>query len=225
MNKLVPLIYAVFLLWTFLGVVEGAYPVNINDAAIRYSPRLHGRSTVVYENKMYVYGGKTVSPSPPTNKMYVYDFETDPEGARMSLVEQKNPGPICFFCGAVMIDNGTRMMILTENIDGVNFRDSNNNNSIVQPYIFDFKTSTWTIDNRPPVLNEALRDVFKIRYLHSTVLGADGLIYTIGGADYYSNEIAETSWYYNPVDNSYGTIANYNMEVYPVVGHNAFVLS
>ncbi|GAA5801944.1 hypothetical protein HPULCUR_007402 [Helicostylum pulchrum] len=157
--------------------------------------------------------------------MYVYDFETDPEGARMSLVEQKNPGPICFFCGAVMIDNGTRMMILTENIDGVNFRDSNNNNSIVQPYIFDFKTSTWTIDNRPPVLNEALRDVFKIRYLHSTVLGADGLIYTIGGADYYSNEIAETSWYYNPVDNSYGTIANYNMEVYPVVGHNAFVLS
>lgn len=219
-NKLVSLIYAAFLLWTFLGVVEGAYPVNINDAAITSSPRLSGRSTVVYENKMYVYGGKTVTFSPATNKMYVYDFETDPEGARMSLVEQKNPGPICFFCGAVMIDNGTRMMILTENIEDVTSR----NNSIVQPYIFDFKTSTWTIDNRPPVLNEALRDVFKIRYKHSTVLGADGMVYTIGGADFYNDKNAETSWYYNPVDNSYGTIANYDMN-YTVIGHNVFVLS
>ncbi|KAI8061326.1 hypothetical protein BDF21DRAFT_403129 [Thamnidium elegans] len=157
--------------------------------------------------------------------MYVYDFETDPEGARMSLVEQKNPGPVCFFCGAVMIDNGTRMMILTENIDGLTYRDLNNTNSIVQPNIFDFKTSTWTIDDRPPVLNEALRDVFQIRNYHSTVLGADGLVYTIGGKYHYTDKPAETSWYYNPIDNSYGTIANYNMYVYRVMGHNSFVLS
>ncbi|KAG2235326.1 hypothetical protein INT48_007957 [Thamnidium elegans] len=196
----------------------------VNNTAIKFSPRLHGRSTVVYENRMYVYGGRGADASPLTNNLYVYDFDTDSNAAVLSLVNQTNSGPVCFFCGAVMIDD-TRMLILTKEIAGLSMVNATND-TIVQPFIFDFKTSSWSIDNRTPIFDESLKHVFQIRHQHATVLGDDGLIYTIGGVDYFRfGLVAKTSWYYNPSDNSYGIIADFNQTSYTAVGHNAFRLS
>lgn len=223
MNKLVSLIQVLSILWISLIVVECVFPVIIDSPEVKFSPRLDGRTTVVYKNKMYVYGGRAVTLAPPTNQMYVYDFEKDPNAARMSLVNQKNSGPTCYYCGGVMIDDH-RMMILTTDIAPLITIPNLADTTIVRPHIFDFETSTWTIDERTPIYNESLRHVFQARVQHTTVLGNDGLVYTIGGTDFIYANTTQESWYYNPADNSYGVIES-NGFPYHGIEHNSFVLS
>lgn len=59
---------------------------------------------------------------------------------------------------------------------------------------------------------------------HSTLMGSDGMIYVIGGVNYFENDTPlHISWYYNPISSYYGTINNNGFN-YRAIGHSAFNL-
>lgn len=55
-------------------------------------------------------------------------------------------------------------------------------------------------------------------------MGSDGMIYVIGGVNYFENDTPlHISWYYNPISSYYGTINNNGFN-YRAIGHSAFDL-
>lgn len=192
------------------SVAYARYPIQITDDEIKYSPRILGRSTVVYKNAMYVYGGQ-YGPEEmltSTNKMYKYTFDTENDLVSMTLVNQANEGPNCTYCGAVMI-NGHQMMILTQAY--ANEGTANPlTKSVVRPYIFDFTTNTWDLNISTPSYPLQNESVFRMRSRHNTVIH-DNVIYTLGGTDFYSSfdtTALNTSWYYDIKSHSYGIVNN-----------------
>lgn len=217
------LLAALFIFTTFcLELVKGTgYEITTTDDRIKYSPRLFGRSTVVYNNNMYVYGGRKYNVISHTSDMYEYNFDTTSGKVTMSMVTQTNSGPSCAFCGAVMIDEN-RMMILSHKFANAAI-NSTESKTIVKPYIFDFTSLTWT-EKELPTYNKTEKNVFYMRTKHSTVLGTDGMIYVVGGMNYFENNTPlNTSWYYDPVSNHYGTIKNNGFD-YKSIGPSAFNL-
>ncbi|KAI7888317.1 uncharacterized protein EV154DRAFT_484179 [Mucor mucedo] len=194
---------------TCLTLVGAEYPVTIDDPDIKFSPRLFGRSTVMVNDTMYVYGGQSALSVGSSNDMYAHDFNVNTGVVNMLKVQQKNAGPMCAFCGAVMLNN-THMMILTNEFINATM-DVPESDRVVRPYIFDFKTFTWFTNPTPPSYNTSLSIAFNLRTLHSTVLSADGMIYTMGGISYYQiSTLSPYTWYYDPVKHGYDIVGDYN---------------
>ncbi|KAG2210948.1 hypothetical protein INT47_000105 [Mucor saturninus] len=171
---------------------------------------------------MYVYGGRYVAVVGHSSDMYEYNFDTpNGETATMSLVKQINQGPSCSFCGAVMIDD-SHMMILSHKFANSS-ASSTESSTVVRPYIFDFVSLTWT-EKEVPTYNQTDESAFYMRARHGTVLGKDGMIYVIGGTNFYedSNPLT-TSYFYDPVLNYYGIIDNNGFD-YKTIGPSTFNL-
>lgn len=191
-----------------------------DDTNVKYSPRLIGRTSVTFENAMYIYGGESVekTSSDYLNQMYKYTFDTTKDIVSLSLVEQKNACPNWSFCGVVMIEDH-QMMILTQEYVDIKETSLLLAATIVCPYVFNFLTSTWnTTDSKPfyPVDNAS---VFRMRKKHTTVIH-NNVIFTLGGIDYYSNSSAtlNSSWYYDISANSYGVVNNNNFNYQSIAG-------
>ncbi|KAG2210953.1 hypothetical protein INT47_000110 [Mucor saturninus] len=216
--------WALCLLFTlYIGLIEGAdSKITITDESIPYSPRLEGRSAVTYNNKMYVYGGRHMAVVAHSSDMYEYNFETpNGETATMSLVNQTNKGPSCSFCGAVMIDE-SHIMILSHQFANSS-ANSTESKTVVRPYIFDFVSLTWT-EKEVPTYNQTDESAFYMRARHGTVLGKDGMVYVIGGINFYEYVTPiSTSYFYDPVLNYYGIIKNNGFN-YKSIGPSTFNL-
>ncbi|KAG2210949.1 hypothetical protein INT47_000106 [Mucor saturninus] len=171
---------------------------------------------------MYVYGGRYVTVIAHSNDLYEYNFDTpNGETATMSLVNQTNKGPSCSFCGAVMIDE-SHMMILSHKFANSS-ANSTESRTVVRPYIFDFVSLTWT-ENELPAYNKTHESIFYMRARHSTVLGKDGMVYVIGGTNFYEDSVPlTTSYFYDPFLNYYGIIDNNGFD-YKAIGPSAFNL-
>ncbi|KAI7890911.1 uncharacterized protein EV154DRAFT_589182 [Mucor mucedo] len=211
------------LLMIYIGLIkETVSKVTIVDESIPFSPRLYGRSAVTYNNKMYVYGGRYVAVVGHSSDMYEYNFDTpNGETATVSLVKQINQGPSCSFCGAVMIDD-SHMMILSHKFADYS-TGSTKSRTVVRPYIFDFVSLTWT-EKEVPTYNQTDESAFYMRARHGTVLGKDGMIYVIGGTNFYEDRNPlTTSYFYDPVYNYYGIIDNNGFD-YKTIGPSTFNL-
>lgn len=196
----------------FIGLMvqtsEAKYPVAILDQQLKFSPRLFGVSTVVYNNEMYAYGGQTGLSFNASNNMYKYNIDLEGKNISMETVTQKNPGPNCTSCGAVMISEDKMLLLTQENA-------SNNNSApimeVVKPYTFDLKTKEWSV---PPLENLPRYDasqqrVFTMRKGHKTILGSDGCVYVVGGLDFFNDSsYMHDSWYYDPVRNEYDVLSD-----------------
>ncbi|KAI7890912.1 uncharacterized protein EV154DRAFT_551937 [Mucor mucedo] len=171
---------------------------------------------------MYVYGGRHLAVVGHSSDMYEYNFDTpNGETATMSLVKQINQGPSCSFCGAVMIDD-SHMMILSHKFANSS-ASSRESRTVVRPYIFDFVSLTWT-EKEVPTYNQTDESAFYMRARHGTVLGKDGMIYVIGGTNFYEDRNPlTTSYYYDPVLNYYGIIDNNGFD-YKTIGPSTFNL-
>lgn len=212
---LVPILTIVF--WIYPSIVKASYQVTVEDKNLTFSPKLFGRSTVVYNDTMYVYGGQTSLGIAYSNDMYAYEFDVISDKVKMTKVKQVNKGPLCTFCGAVMIDE-KRMMILTHDFN-------KQIPDVVKPFIFDFETREWTSNVDPPTYNEAHQSYFQMRKKHSTVLDSNGNVYTIGGVNFFYDETPQMfSWYFDQKNNSYGIVQDNNTETYMVISPNAFNL-
>ncbi|KAI7877303.1 uncharacterized protein EV154DRAFT_576901 [Mucor mucedo] len=214
------------ILSTYPIFLHADYPVTVDDPRIKFSPRMYGRTTVVVNDTMYVYGGRTSLGAIYTNNMYRYNFNQDTGIVNMSMVDQKNAGPNCSFCGAVMMDE-TRMLILTHDFANATEEDSENIMQVVRPFVFDFETLTWSSNSTTPRYNASMNSTFTMRAKHSTVLGGDGLIYTIGGVSFFNESIRDNpSWYYDMKNDYYGIIQpnSDSIDIFPI-GGNAFNLA
>ncbi|KAG2204366.1 hypothetical protein INT47_009408 [Mucor saturninus] len=214
------------ILSTYPIFLQAEYPVTVNDPKIKFSPRMYGRTTVVVNDTMYVYGGRTSLGAIYTNNMYRYNFNQDTGIVNMLMVDQKNAGPNCSFCGAVMMDE-TRMLILTHDFANATEEDPENIMQVVRPFVFDFETLTWSSNSTTPRYNASMNSTFTMRAKHSTVLGDDGLIYTIGGVSFFNESIRDNpSWYYDMKNDYYGIIQpnSDSIDIFPV-GGNAFNLA
>lgn len=197
------------------------YNITTDDDRIVYSPRLFGRSAVVYNNQMYVYGGRKYSVISHTSDMYKYDFDTITGKVTLTMVNQTNSGPSCAFCGPVMIDDSHIMILSHKFADAL--LNSTESRTVVKPYIFDFSSLTWR-EKEQPTYNRTEDDVYTMRARHSTVLGSDGMVYVIGGTNHFESDTSlNTSWYYDLVSNSYGTINNNGFN-YLAIGPSVFIL-
>ncbi|KAG2210947.1 hypothetical protein INT47_000104 [Mucor saturninus] len=171
---------------------------------------------------MYVYGGRYMAIVGHSNDMYEYNFDTpNGETATVSMVNQTNKGPSCAFCGAVMIDD-SHMMILSHQFANA-WANSTESKTVVRPYLFDFVSLTWT-EKEVPAYNRTDESAFYMRAKHGTVLGTDGMIYVIGGTNFYEDSTPlTTSYFYDPVLNYYDTIKNNEFE-YKAIGPSALNL-
>lgn len=202
------------------SVAYARYPIHIDNDEIKFSPRLLGSSTVVYQDAIYIYGGQygPEDVTTSTNKMYKYTFDAGNDLVTLALVDQVNDGPNCTYCGAVMI-NEYQMMILAHDYANENY-ESPLTKTVVRPYIFDFTTNTWNTSINTPSYPENNASVFRMRARHTTVL-QDQVIYTLGGADFYNNYdtvALSTSWYYDIRSHSYGVIKNNGFDYKSIQG-------
>jgi hypothetical protein len=84
-------------------ISEAKYPVTILDKNLKFSPRLFDVSTVVYNNEMLAYGGRTGLSFGESNSLFKYSFDLENKYISMDTMNQSTPGPKCTSCGAVMI--------------------------------------------------------------------------------------------------------------------------
>lgn len=196
------------------------YPIHIDNNEIKFSPRMLGSSTVVYQDALYIYGGQygPEDVTTSTNRMYKYTFDAGNDLVTLALVDQVNEGPNCTYCGAVMI-NENQMMILAHDYANEN-SESPLTKTVVRPYTFDFTTNTWNTSISIPSHPKDNSSVFRMRARHTTVLH-DQVIYTLGGADFYNNYdtvALSTSWYYDIPSHSYGVINNNGFDYRSIQG-------
>lgn len=118
--------------------------------------------------------------------------------------------------------NEKQVMILSHDYANVSSRDPLSNTT-VRPYIFDIESRTWNLTISTPAFSENANN-FRMRTMHTTVIH-DGIIYTLGGADFYGDiKVAlNTSWYYNIQTHSYGLINNNGFD-YRSIGGRSFNL-
>lgn len=186
---------------------EAVYPVTILDKKLKFSPRLFGVSTVVYNNEMYAYGGQTGLSFGVSNKLFKYSFDLKNKYVSMDTVNQTTPGPNCTYCGAVMIST-EKMLILTHE-NGLK-NDSASAEQVVKPYTFDLVTREWSVPTSEnlPIYDESQKHVFTMRKRHQTILGQDGCIYVVGGTNFFNDSLfMQESWYYDPSRNEYGVLS------------------
>lgn len=186
-----------FLLSTnFVFLTKAYFNVTVIDSTLTHSPRLYAASSVTYNNALYVYGGRTAFTFNASNNMYKYSINQGATKVYLESVHQANEGPNCSFCGAVMI-NAHQMMILT--------RPDTMNDEVVQPYLFDFTTNSWMVNETIPYYDISLKSVFRARQGHSTILSMNGTrIYTIGGnSSSTEGETLTSAWYFDLQNYSY----------------------
>jgi hypothetical protein len=185
---------------------EAKYPVTILDKNLRFSPRLFGVSTVVYNNEMLAYGGQTGLSFGESNSLFKYSFDFENKNISMDTMNQTKPGPKCTSCGAVMISQD-KMLVLTHEITSKN---GSLVEDVVKPYTFDLKTNQWSVPapENLPRYNATQKHVFVKRKLHNTILGSDGCVYIVGGLNFFNDSLyMQESWYYDPVKNEYGVLS------------------
>jgi hypothetical protein len=187
---------------------EAKYYVTILGKKQKFTPRLFGVSTFVYNNEMYAYGGQTGLSFGVSNNMYKYSFDLKKNSVSMEVVDQAIPGPSCTSCGAVMISQN-KMLILTH--ENASKNDSISAEEVVKPYTFDLRTKIWSVPavGDLPRYDEAQKHVFVMRRHHSTILGSDGCVYVIGGQHFFNRSLfLQESWYYDPNKNEYGVLSD-----------------
>jgi hypothetical protein len=200
--------YAIVFLCFFVQHSNAKYPVDILDKKLKFSPKLFGVSTIVYNNELYAYGGQTALSFVVSNHLYKYSFGLDNRYVSMDTVYQASPGPNCTSCGAVMI-NADKMLILTH--ENASKNDSASAEQAVKPYTFDFITKEWSVPTSEnlPRYNAGQKHIFTMRRRHNTILGSDGCIYVVGGTNFYDDTLyMQESWYYDPRKNEYGVLSD-----------------
>jgi hypothetical protein len=199
--------YAIAFLCFIAQISEAKYPVAILDNEQKFSPRLYGVSTIVYNNEMYAYGGQTALAFLVSNKMYKFSFDIEKKNVSMETVDQATPGPNCTSCGSVLI-NKTQMLVLTH--EHASRNDTETAQQVVKPYTFDFVTKAWSepVPANLPRYNELQKHVFVMRRRHKTILGKDGCVYVIGGTNFFNSTYMQESWYYDPSKNEYGVLSD-----------------
>lgn len=192
------------------------FSVEITDPRVKINPGLNDASTVVYNNKIYVYGGAQINGQKYSNNMYVYEFFESNGSITLSLEDMNGSGPKCSSCGAVLLPNTSKMLVLSYDHDKVdNWGVNITNIPPVLPYVYDFETKQWSIETETPRLNanNQSTDIFGVRFGHNTVVGSNGMVYIIGGRSIWSGSgsarlaCLTSTWYYNPEDHSYNALS------------------
>ncbi|KAI8064862.1 uncharacterized protein B0P05DRAFT_231156 [Gilbertella persicaria] len=204
-----------YLLFCFVLYVDCKFPVEITDPRIKISPALHDASTVVYNDKIYVYGGGQLNGRKYSNKMYVYEFFENNGSVSLSLENMQNEGPNCSSCGAVLLPNTSKMLILTYDHSLIDtWTDNPTNIPPVLPYIYDFETKQWSVETPHPTFypGNQSTDIFGARFGHNTIMAQNGMIYVIGGSAVWGGSNLQhlkcltSTWYYNRTDFSYNAL-------------------
>ncbi|CAO3613080.1 unnamed protein product [Mucor fragilis] len=147
--------------------------------------------------------------------MYVYEFFESNRSITLSLEDMNGSGPKCSSCGAVLLPNTSKMLVLSYDHDKVdNWGVNITNIPPVLPYVYDFETKQWSIETETPRLNanNQSTDIFGVRFGHNTVVGSNGMVYIIGGRSIWSGSgsarlaCLTSTWYYNPEDHSYNAL-------------------
>jgi hypothetical protein len=188
---------------------EAKYPVNILDTKLKFTPRLFGVSTVVYNDEMYAYGGRTGLSFEVSNNLYKYIFDLEKKNVSMETVNQMKSGPNCTSCGAVMISQD-KMLILTHE-HALNKNEPASIDEVVKPYTFDLKTNDWSVPSPEnlPKYDLSQKHIFTMRRGHKTILGSDGCVYVVGGLNFFNDSVyMYDSWYYDPTKNEYGVLSD-----------------